>query len=120
MTAASGRPETSATDSRGQRSRHTQFMHFFFSLDVHSNSFLDLMLIQIVFFSCGNTAEHGVGMLRGTRHGPENRHSCYTFLPIRSVSTLAAFFSGISFPGVLVESAWSEHTEESVSGFVLF
>ena len=47
----------------GQRSRHTQFMHFFLSLDVHSNSFLDLMLIQSVFFSCGNTVEHAVGTL---------------------------------------------------------
>ena len=29
-------------------------------MDVHSNSFLDLMLIEIVFFSFGNLAQHGV------------------------------------------------------------
>ena len=43
------------------------------SLDVHSNSFLDLMLIHSVLFSCGNTVEHAI------------------------VSTLSAFFSGINF-----------------------
>ena len=39
------------------------------------------------------------------------------FLPILSVSTLAAFFSGISFPGVLPQSAWIEHREDSVRRF---
>ena len=39
------------------------------------------------------------------------------FLHILSVSTLSAFFSGSSFPGVLLQSAWSEHREDSLRLF---
>ena len=39
------------------------------------------------------------------------------FLHILSVSTLSAFFSGISVPGVLPHSAWSEQRDDSLRRF---
>ena len=75
---------------RGDSEVDRQSSCIFFSLDVHSNSFLDLMLIEIVFFSCGNTVEHGVE--KNVRSWFCSRSGSCSFFYSKCKYTLGIFF----------------------------